>query len=63
VRVTALGKLIGGTPKIKRAGGLKIRHEHAFLRIQDLRGLAHETHPGHDQGWGGMVMAKARHLE
>jgi len=61
--VAEWNETVGRAIEIERALGLQSRHEHAFFRIQNLGGLAHEAHPGDYQCFGRMLVAKARHVE
>ena len=54
---------VGRAPEIERALGLQGRHEHTLFRIQNLGGLAHETHTGDHQCSRRMLMPKTRHVE
>ena len=57
------GELVDGTTQIKRALGLQRRHQHPLVGAQDLGGLSHEAHTGHDRGLGCMVATEAGHLQ
>ena len=61
--VTEGGELLDGAAQIKRALGLQRRHQDSLVGAQDLGGLAHEAHPGDDQGLCLMIAAKAGHFE
>ncbi len=63
MRVAERGEFVGGTTEIERTGGVEIRHQDAFVRAQNLRGLTHETHAGHDQRLRVMIAAETRHLQ
>lgn len=57
------GEQPGRAVEVQGAGGLGVRHENPFFRVEDLGRLAHETDPGHHQGGGGMLGAEAGHLQ
>jgi hypothetical protein len=63
VLVAETGKFIGRTTQIERAVRIEIGHEHALLRIEDLRGLAHEAHARDHQRRRGLRPPKTRHFE
>ncbi|MNS88892.1 hypothetical protein D3C72_1228840 [compost metagenome] len=63
VRIAEGGELIGRATQVERAGRVQVRHQHGLLGAQDLGGLAHEAHAGHDQRLGGMIAAEARHFQ
>ena len=63
MRVAERGELVGRAAEVERAGGVEIGHQHALVRRQDLRGLAHEAHAGDDQRARRVVAAEARHLQ
>ncbi|MNL30877.1 hypothetical protein D3C87_1526380 [compost metagenome] len=49
--------------EVQRARSVEVRHQDGLLGAQDLGGLAHEAHAGHDQRLGGMIAAEARHFQ
>ncbi|KPY73818.1 Uncharacterized protein ALO45_05526 [Pseudomonas syringae pv. syringae] len=63
VLVAKSGELVDRAPHIERAGGFERRHEHAFFRVENFRGFAHETYTRHQHSAGCMVIAEARHFQ
>ncbi len=63
VRVAEGGEFVRRAAEVERAGGFEVGHQHAFVRRQNLRALAHEAHARDDQCLRGVVAAEARHLE
>ena len=57
------GELVDGAAQIQGALSLQGRHQHPLVRAQDLGGLPHEAHTGHDQGLCGVITTEASHLE
>ena len=61
--ITEHGKLVDRTTQIQRAGRFQGRHQHALVGSENLGGLAHELHAGHDQGLRRMILAEAGHFQ
>jgi hypothetical protein len=56
-------ELVAGVARSSEHSACEVRHQHALLGIEDLRGLAHEAHAGDDDGLALVLVAEARHLE
>jgi hypothetical protein len=56
-------EVVGRAAQVQRAGRVQVGHQHALLGAQDLGGLAHEAHAGHDQRLRRVVTAEAGHLQ
>ena len=56
-------ELVFRAADVQGTGGFQGRHEDPLFRAQNLGGLAHEAHAGHDQGAGRVVAAEARHFQ
>ena len=63
VAVAEGAEQLGRAVLVERTGGVQVRHEHPLLVVEDLRGLAHEAHPGNHQGGGPLLGAETGHLE
>ncbi|CAI8702265.1 hypothetical protein EMIT0P100_100127 [Pseudomonas sp. IT-P100] len=56
-------KLVYRATQVERTGRFQGRHEHAFFRVEDFRGFAHELHAGDHHGLGRVSIAEAGHFQ
>ena len=63
VLVAERRKLVDRATQVQRAGRFQGRHQHAFFRVEDLRGLPHELHAGYHHGLGRVGVTEPGHFQ